>query len=436
MPLAKVFRLFLLAMSFSLLGADADAANKWALVIGNDVYVNLGPRNQLQKARNDATAMKRALEKAGFSVMLGLDQKRGDINWKLQQLANQIQPGDVVAFFFAGHGVEIGGTNYLLPSDIPAVKSGQETYLRAEAINFNDVLELVQYNGARVGLFVLDACRDNPFTDDTGRSLGGRRGLSRVNPPEGTLILYSAAAGQTALDRLGNNDPDPNSVFTRSLLPLISDPDLELTSLTKQLRQRVVSLARSVGHDQRPAVYNEIIGDFCLSGNCRAGAQSPSFQGAPGQQSPGQQPPGQQPSAEAPATQPSQNDAAAVHQAWMAVKDSDNTDELELFIEMFGEQNAYYRALAGKRLEFLQQQRQSTPQPQPDRATQTRTGDVCFDLWYERNAIFDRKGYCFKTAKGRKYFDNADCWTSNPSLTPAELRRVDELKRLEAANGC
>lgn len=257
----------ILCFGLFVLGLSAPAiAKRVALVVGNDSYVNLGSQQQLKKARNDARAMAKTLKTLGFEVDLGLDLGRFDLNLKLQDFANRISPGDTAAFFFAGHGVQIGGLNYLLPSDAPKIGDGQRNLLRSESIRVDGIVDIIRKRGARLSLLVLDACRNNPFKNSRGRSIGGGRGLARVEPPEGTLVLFSAGAGQVALDRLSDDDAHPNSVFTRTVLPLLQEKGLELSTLTRRVKRDVRALAKTVRHIQTPAVYNEVIGDVFLAG--------------------------------------------------------------------------------------------------------------------------------------------------------------------------
>jgi hypothetical protein len=255
----------MLALGVVWSGDAAIAEKRLALVIGNDLYGNLTPADQLKKVRNDARAMAAALRGLGFDVITGENVDRRDFNLKLQKFAARIQPGDQAAVFFAGHGVAIGSVNYLLPSDVPRIAAGQEGLLASEAIDADRIVKTLRRRGARISLIILDACRNNPFADKRGRSIGAARGLSRMDPPEGTLVMYSAGAGQQALDRLGERDKNPNSVFTRTLLPLLQTPGLEINVLAREVKRRVRDLARTVGgHRQTPAVYNEVIGNFYL----------------------------------------------------------------------------------------------------------------------------------------------------------------------------
>jgi hypothetical protein len=131
------------------------------------------------------------------------------------RIGRPIEPGDETAFFFAGHGVEISGQSYLLPRDVPKPQSGEASLVKNESLSVMQLLDDLQEKSPRVSLVILDACRDNPFAADGTRSVGGTRGLARVEAPEGTFVMYSAGAGQTALDPLSDSDADANSVFTR-----------------------------------------------------------------------------------------------------------------------------------------------------------------------------------------------------------------------------
>ncbi|MCC5989056.1 MAG: caspase family protein [Pararhodobacter sp.] len=252
----------ILALLAALLPAlPALAQSRHALVIGIDDYAHVEP---LQKAGNDARAMARALEQAGFAVDLQIDVGEAALLAALNRLARRAGPGDEVVVFFAGHGVELDGQNYLLPADVPALAPGEELIIRRRSIPVSDITDELSARQVRISLLILDACRDNPFPRQGTRSLGGSRGLARMEAPEGTFILYSAGAGQAALDRLSNDDPDPNSVFTRTLLPRLGQPGLGLREVTAEVRSEVRRLAASVGHPQFPAVYDQLDGDFLL----------------------------------------------------------------------------------------------------------------------------------------------------------------------------
>jgi uncharacterized caspase-like protein len=159
----------------------------------------------------------------------------------------------------------VQGSNYLLPIDITPMYVDQERRLRSDAINLTDLLTDFQEHKARVTLVILDACRDNPFQAAqtvATRSLGSARGLTRVEPPRGTFVMFSAGVGQTALDNLGPDDHDPNGLFTRKLLSLINEEGLELHSMVLRLRKEVQVAALSADHEQFLGYYDQLNGEF------------------------------------------------------------------------------------------------------------------------------------------------------------------------------
>jgi hypothetical protein len=254
--------LLLLPFLAALLVGPAKAQNRLALVIGNDAYQNVDP---LRKAVNDARAVAASLRRLGFAVSLGENLSRRAFVQQLASFEARLKPGDTAFVFYAGHGVEIEGANYLLPVDIPKAGAGQQSVLKDEAISTDGLIQRLKARGTRAQIVVLDACRENPFRDAAGRSVGGARGLGPSQATSGVFILYSAGIGEVALDRLSDSDADANSVFTRTLVPLMENPNFSLVTLAKETRTRVKSLAETVGHRQSPAYYDEIDGDLFLA---------------------------------------------------------------------------------------------------------------------------------------------------------------------------
>jgi hypothetical protein len=133
---------------------------------------------------------------------------------------------------------------------------------------------------------ILDACRNNPFRDTSGRSIGGSRGLARMDTRPGMFVMFSAGTGQVALDRLGADDTDPNSIFTRHFIRVIKRPDLSLIDVAKELQIEVPRLAATVRHDQLPAYYDQVQGRVFLArragtGDASAPPAVPSSSAAP-----------------------------------------------------------------------------------------------------------------------------------------------------------
>ena len=246
---------------------SAHAENRIALVVGNNAYESV-PR--LEKAVNDAKAVSSSLQAIGFQVQLATDLSRRDFIRQLSAFMDRVRPGDLALLYYAGHGIEVRGVNYILPTDIPPAIPGQESLLTGEAIPTEKIITDLQDRGARAMVFVLDACRDNPFKTGTTRSLGGVRGLAQGTPPEGVFVLYSAGVGQSALDRMSDNDSDPNSVFTRVFLKEIQKKNIPLVAIAKTTQVAVRDLSHTVSHAQVPAYYDQIIGQLYLAGESAA----------------------------------------------------------------------------------------------------------------------------------------------------------------------
>jgi TPR repeat protein len=230
------------------------AANRKALVIGNDQYRHV---DRLNTAAADARAMSRALELMGYRVWSHFDVDERQFKQALRDFKLQLEGGDEALLFFAGHGVQIAGANYLLPIDI---RNDSEEQVRDESIQLQRVLDDLNEKKARFSLAIIDACRNNPFTGK-GRSIGGR-GLAPTTAATGQMILFSAGSGQQALDRLGDADRNPNGVFTRVFLQEMQKPGIPVDRVLRNVRSEVVRLARSIGHEQTPALYDQAVGEF------------------------------------------------------------------------------------------------------------------------------------------------------------------------------
>ena len=230
------------------------AAHRLALVIGNDSYEHAQP---LRNARADARAIAAVLQGLGYSVTLKQDVNLQQMKQALRAFKAQVAGGDEVVFYFSGHGVQFGGTNYLIPVDL--VPQNEEQ-VADDSVGLQRVLDDLSEQKARFSLAIIDACRDNPFKG-SGRAIG-KRGLAPVTAATGEMVLYSAGAGQEALDRLGAQDADPNGLFTRVLIKEIKKPGVPANQLLKNVSYQVVQLAKSVNHDQVPALYDQTIGDY------------------------------------------------------------------------------------------------------------------------------------------------------------------------------
>lgn len=252
------------------LSSRALAQRNIAFIAGTDKYDNLDPKAQLQRAVNDARAVAAAFKSLRFEVISVENVTRGQFNAQWQVFLDKLKAGDTAAFYYAGHGVEIEGLNFLLPRDIPNIKFGRQEQIKRESISVAELLLDLRSRNPAITLIILDACRENPLIPEELRSAVSMRGglaALKGEPPKGTFIMYSAGAGESALDRLPGNDPDKvNSIFTRSLVPLMSKRGLPIHELARQLRTDVVALASTVSHVQRPAYYDGIDNTYCLAG--------------------------------------------------------------------------------------------------------------------------------------------------------------------------
>src|SRR5882757_128517 len=214
--------LSLICMVFT--AGAASAEKRVAFVVGNGTYKNVAA---LPNPSIDAKAMASALRNVGFDVVEGSNLTRDKMTEKLLDFGKKAQGADVAVFFYAGHGIAIGGTNYLLPIDAD-IKSEMDVKLGA-AINIDLTLDQTM-SDAKVKLVLLDACRDNPFAAKiksnapSTRSVSVQTGLAEMKSGECTLIAFATGPGQTALD----GQEGTNSPFTRALIAHITTPGVEI----------------------------------------------------------------------------------------------------------------------------------------------------------------------------------------------------------------
>src|SRR3982075_2106062 len=256
----------ILAVSAALaaFAAPAHAEKRVALVIGNNDYKNVP---KLQKAVNDARTMGDTLKQLGFTVMVAENQTRQAFSQSLLAFDKAVDKGDTAFFFYAGHGFEIAGQNFLLPTDVPAATEGQEELVRDASILADRIIERLQNKGARTAILVFDACRNNPFERSGTRAVAGSGGLAPMTQlPEGVFSIFSAGPRQTALDRLSNNDDNPNSVFTRTFAKELTQPGVNLVQVAQRTRRLVSEMAETVKHKQIPVYFDQMVDDVFLNG--------------------------------------------------------------------------------------------------------------------------------------------------------------------------
>ncbi len=205
--------------------AQAAPEKRIALVIGNSAY-SFGP---LKNPVNDAADMAALLKKLGFSVTLKKNANIQEMIEAIEDFGNTLKKGGVGLFYYAGHGVQVSGVNYLLPI---SARINKESDIRFQAVDTGRVLAEMENANNGLNIVILDACRDNPF----GKSFrSASRGLAIVNnAPTGTFISYSTGAGQVARDGEGRNSP-----YTSALLHFMQEPGIPITDVFIKARQKL-----------------------------------------------------------------------------------------------------------------------------------------------------------------------------------------------------
>ena len=234
-----------------LLAQPALAAKRVALVIGNSTYQNVV---KLTNPSNDAEAMAATLKGAGFDVVdLRRDLKAVEMRRALRDFSDRSRDADIAVLYFAGHGIEIDGTNYIIPTDA-LLERDIDAY--DEAIPLDRLLTVIE-PAKRLRLVILDACRDNPFKKNMKRTVVSRaieRGLARVEPAgSNTLVAFAAKAGSTAADGDSKNSP-----FTTALIKYLPRPGLDLRKAFGFVRDDVL---KATNNRQEPFLYGSLGGE-------------------------------------------------------------------------------------------------------------------------------------------------------------------------------
>ena len=287
-------------------------ARRVALVVGNNAY----PSAPLLNPVNDARAMAAALQVAGFTVILKTDASQPELTAAVRDFGNRLKdggPGTAGLFYFAGHGMQIKGRNFLIPVGANIEHEDEVSY---QALDAQAVLDKMESAGNGSNLMILDACRNNPFV----RSFrSGRQGLAQMDAPVGSVVAFSTAPGSVASDGTGSN-----GLYTAHLLTAMKRPGTKVEDVFKQVRQAVL---RDTGGRQVPWEATSLVGDFYFS-LPQDGAAAPV--------------------AEAPAV----DTQAMIDEAlWAAVKDSASSAELFAYLNRFP--NGRYARQARQRLADL-----------------------------------------------------------------------------------
>ena len=215
-----------------------------ALVIGNSDY-KIGP---LANPANDAGDMANNLRKCGFTVIKNINCSRQQMRRAVREFGEKIRNGGVGLFYYAEHGLQVNGANYLVPVDANIT---EEYEVEDECVKASSVLRAMEYAGNRLNIVILDACRNNPFK----RSFrSGARGLARMDAPAGSLIAYSTAPGSVAADGTGRN-----GLYTSNLMKHMMTPGLSIEEMFKNVRLNVMNATNKA---QVPWESSSMTGDF------------------------------------------------------------------------------------------------------------------------------------------------------------------------------
>src|SRR5580692_1521368 len=246
-----VVAVLLAVCSTWLFDQPAFAEKRVALVMGNSAYRNVG---RLANPANDSEAMSAIFKKAGFDVVdLKRDLSVSEMRRALRDFSDSVRDADIAIVYYAGHGIEINGSNYLVPVDA-VLESDIDVF--DEAIPLDRILTVIE-PAKQLRLVILDACRDNPFNKSMKRMIGSRaigRGLAKVEPESpNTLIAFAAKAGSTASDGDSLNSP-----FTAALVKYLPRPGLDLRKAFGFARDEVL---KATNNRQEPFIYGSLGGD-------------------------------------------------------------------------------------------------------------------------------------------------------------------------------
>jgi hypothetical protein len=228
--------LFLLSLIIYVITGNSEAQTnaltsggdkRLALVIGNSKYINSAP---LANPVNDARAIKDALQKVGFDVYEYENLNQSQIKQAIDNFGTKLKLYSIGLFFYAGHGIQSKGSNYLIPVDANIQSEQQIEY---DCVQADRVLGLMEAAGSKINIVILDACRNNPFERSWSRALEGT-GLAFMNAPTGSLIAYSTSPGRTASDGEGSN-----GLYTTALLDNIKTPNITILQMFQNVRRTV-----------------------------------------------------------------------------------------------------------------------------------------------------------------------------------------------------
>ena len=414
------------------LSPSAVEARNIAIVVGNSEYSYL---SRLPNAARDAEAMDQVLNDLGYTVFKGTNLTLQQTRRLLVQATSDAEQSDTIIFFYAGHGVQMGGSNFLLASN---ADGSDKRSLRKGSIDVSDIVqELSRFATSTV--VILDACRNNPFTSGSfgAEASGSASGLADVALPTGSYIAFSTKPGHAALEGGGRNSP-----FTESILRHIRTPGATIQDIMQRVRKDV---ADTTGGAQVPFERSALLERVVFT-TPETGQTTP-------QTTPLAKP--------AKPAIPEYNTSHVVQGLnprgdgflSLRVAPSSGTSELRKLIEgtklsHLGTEGSWMhvRLLDGQEgwvhSNWVAPLDTTSARPR-NASTAPRVQEIaqsCDALWYQRNKIFHDHGYCFNSARGKATFSNAACNPAitggNVPLTGAEKSLVSQIKAQERQLGC
>jgi uncharacterized caspase-like protein len=374
-------RILCVFAAFLMWALPAHAERRVALVIGNSAYEHVP---QLVNPKNDAADMAKKLEDLGFEVVVGEDLDLSSMRKAAREFTGKLEGADLSLFFYAGHGLQVNGSNFMAPVDAKLASYDDLDY---EVMPMDMILAAMERK-TKVNLIFLDACRDNPLAENLARSMGTRssavgRGLAKLGSGVGSLIAFATQPGNVALDGDGRNSP-----FTTALLKHLGTPGQSVTDDLIQVRKEVLDATEG---KQVPWDNSSLTGPVVLKEKPK---EEPKVEAAP--------------AAEAKAPQPADNAVELAY--WDSVKDSDDPRLLEKYLKKYPE--GAFADLAQVKIEVLKTKAAEKPAApaQPDNAAELA-------YW---NSIKDSGGTAYLEAYLAKY----------PQGQFADLARIriDEIK--------
>ncbi len=443
--------LLVLVTIFFISSSATMAAGRFALVIGNSAYTGSPP---LKNPKNDAELIAKTLTEVGFEVIKVVDADQRQMRRAMLDFSRVLRNNEnsIGLFYYAGHGVQVRGVNYMVPVTAD-IKDEEE--VRFEGVDVNDFLGTMRSSKSRLNIIILDACRNNPYA---GSNRSGTRGLAPVQAASGTLIAYSTAPGDVAFDGNGINSP-----YTLALARFIRKPGLAVETVFKRV---LASVEDATQNKQTPWLTGAFRGEFFFKnkGKPVAAQNTVSSNNA----------------AETSAQRSNSSGPALEKLFWESIVNSSNAASFKAYLTAFP--SGVFAPLA--KLKISELATASKPKTAKDitvaanpptvtaRATKAKPatdltvnppakkpnilayraifpgsskrslkraeveGLTCHKLWIARNEIFHRNGYCFKSEKGIRYFNNSNCTSSRPKLTALEQRNKRTIRTWEIRKRC